>query len=469
MDALVAGCSYPFHMPTDSVDIAPWTQIEQVIDAGEPARLEAFLKRLAPADTPYAINRLSEPHQTKLLSMVRPELAAQLMEHLEDAQAADLIEELPPPGAAAIVDEMDSDDQADILFELDRDDAEAILNHMNPAEAADARRLASFAPDTTGGLMISEYLAYRTDQSVGDVLDDLRDHVDAYSEFDVQYIYATDGKGLLKGLIRIRDIVLAPGHDLLATIMQVDPAHANVSDSVDVLANAFDRYSFNALPVTDAAGRLVGVVRRAAAEEALGERSDRTLLRFGGIVAGEELRSMGLASRAARRLLFLVPNVLLMVLSISVIAFFEDLVLQQVIALAIFLPLVAGIAGSAANQALAVSIRELSLGVTRPRDMGWVLSRETQVGLINGAVLAVVVFAVVMAMRRDTNLAFVVAASIPLTILLAVIVGGAGPLLLHRINIDPAMASGPIITTVVDFFGFLLVLSIAWWTLGHLL
>ena len=178
---------------------------------------------------------------------------------------------------------------------------------------------------------------------------------------------------------------------------------------------------------------------------------------------------MGLASRAARRLLFLVPNVLLMVLSISVIAFFEDLVLQQVIAMAIFLPLVAGIAGSAANQALAVSIRELSLGVTRPRDMGWVLSRETQVGLINGAVLAVVVFAVVMAMRRDTNLAFVVAASIPLTILLAVIVGGAGPLLLHRINIDPAMASGPIITTVVDFFGVLLVLSIAWWTLGHLL
>lgn len=146
--------------------------MEQFVDEGDADRLEAFLRLMAPGDTPHAINRVSEEYQTKLLSIVRPDLAARLMEHLADAQVADLIEELPPEGAAAIIDEMHSDDQADILYELNDVDAEVMLRHMDPAEAADARRLVSFAPDTAGGLMISEYLAYRTDQSVGDVLNE---------------------------------------------------------------------------------------------------------------------------------------------------------------------------------------------------------------------------------------------------------------------------------------------------------
>ena len=457
-------------MAEPTSDIEPWQQLEQIIDSGNVAHLEALLQLLAPSDTPYTISRLDEDHQTRMLSMVRPDLAAQLIEHLDDAHAADLIEELAPRGAAAIVDELDSDDQADILGELDRDEAEAILTHMDPQEAADARQLVRYEPDTAGGVMITEYLSYHVDQSVRDVLDDLRDHVQEYADYDVQYVYATDDAGVLRGLIKIRDVVLTPGTQPLASIMNANPTLVNADLSIDDLEDIFDRYAFNAIPVVDQQQHLVGVVRRAAVEEAHGERAERDLMRVSGIVAGEELRSMPLASRSLRRLAYLVPNILLMIISISVIAAFEDLVLKDVISLAIFLPLVAGVAGSAGNQALAVSIRELSLGVAKTNDTLRVLVKELQVGVVNGLVVGAVVFVVAYAMRGDPYLALVVGAALPATVIVSVALGGTVPLILHRLRIDPAMASGPIITTLIDFFGFFSVLGLAWLmidTLNH--
>ena len=435
------------------------------LDAGNIDHLEAFLQLLAPGETAYTLNRLDEQKRTQLLSQVRPELAAHLIEHFDDAHAADMIDQLEPQGAAAIVDELESDEQADILTELDDEDAEAILTHMDPAEARDARRLASYQPDTAGGIMITEYLVYRTDTAVADVLEDLRDNHEAYAEYDAQYVYAIDESGRLEGLIHIRDIVLSPGRVKLADLLNPELAKVHVDDQLDQLEDMFDRHRFNAIPVVDQGDELVGVIRRAAVEEAHGEQADRALLRVGGIIAGEELRSMQLVSRSLRRLAYLVPNVLLMMISVSVIAMFEQLVLREVISLAIFLPLVAGVAGSAGNQAVAVSIRELSLGVAIPADVGRVIVKEIQVGVINGLVLAAVVFGIVLTMRQDAHLAAAVSAAVPMIIIISVALGGSVPLILRRLNIDPAMASGPIITTVVDFLAFLLVLTIAFFIL----
>lgn len=449
-------------MASSSTDTLPWEQLAEIIDSGNAEHLEAFVHLLPPSDTAYTINRLDEEHQTKLLSTVTPELAAQLMDHLADAQVADLIEELPPKGAAAIVDEMDSDDQADVLWELDDDDAEAILKHMDPAEAKDARRLVRYDPGTAGGIMISEYLCYNTTQAVGDVLQDLRDHAEEYNEYDVQYVYTVDQTGRLRGLIKIRDVVLRPSTTSLESIMIKDPVSILTDDHIKDLEDVFDHHSFNAIPVVDSEQRLVGVVRRDAVEEAHGEQADRTLLRVSGLIAGEELRSMAVGSRSIRRLAYLVPNILLMVISVSVIAAFKDIVLKDVIALAVFLPLVAGVAGSAANQAVAVSIRELSLGLAKPNDGFRVLLKESQVGVINGLVLGVLGLGVAYLMEGNFYLALAVASAIPLTVLFSVILGGTGPLILRGLNVDPAMASGPIITTLIDFFGFFLVLGIAW-------
>jgi magnesium transporter len=326
-------------MSEQTVNIAPWEQLDRIIDSDNVEHLETFLHLLPPEDTAYTLSHLEEEQLSKLILSVRPELAAQLIMHLADAQAADVIEELPPQPAAAIVDELGSDDQADVLAGMDAQDAEAILTHMDPQEAADARRLVEHEPDTAGGIMITEYLAFTTDRSVAGVLADLRHNVDEYAQYDVQYVYVTDAHGALRGNVRLRDLVLAPGDLPLEQIMRTDPVSVDVSDELEVLDSVFDRHPFEALPAVDDDGRLVGVVHRGAVEEAYGEESDRALMRFGGIIGGEELRSMRLLSRGLRRFAFLVPNIVLLLLSISVIWAFEAVVLAKVTSLFMFLPL----------------------------------------------------------------------------------------------------------------------------------
>ncbi|MEE9212460.1 MAG: magnesium transporter [Phycisphaeraceae bacterium] len=455
-------------MSDEQATLTPWDQVEQIVESGNAEHIEAFLQLLPPGEVAYTISRLDEQHRTRLLAMVDPEIAADLMEHLADEHAADLIEELPAEQAAAIVDEMDSDDQADVLGEMDEDDAAAILEKMDPQEAADARRLSRYAPDTAGGVMVTEYVSYFDHQLVDDVLDDLRRNAKKYAEYDVHYMYVINDLGKLLGVVRLRELVLAPGNAALTSVMKREPVSARVDTPVQELEDVFDHYNFTAVPVVDPQDRLVGVVHHAAVEEAHGEASDKALLRFGGIIAGEEFRTMPAATRSVRRLAFLIPNILLLLISVSVIALFEESTIKRVTALAIFLPLVAGLAGNAGNQAVAVSIRELSLGLVKPIDLTRVLFKEAGVGMINGLVLGLIVLLIAWAWQDDAYLGLVVGGAIPLTIVIAAALGGTIPLMLKGLKIDPAMASGPILTTCVDLFAFLSVLSLAYLMLHKL-
>jgi magnesium transporter len=226
------------------------------------------------------------------------------------------------------------------------------------------------------------------------------------------------------------------------------------------LGQLFDRHAFFGLPVVDEAGKLVGIVEKADFEEARGESAERTFLRFGGIVGGEELRSMPVGLRAARRLSFLTPNILLNILSSSVIAFYEG-TLQQVIALAVFLPILSDMSGCAGNQAVAVSIRELSLGVIKPRDFARVWWQEARIGIPNGIALGVLLAGVAYLWKGTPYLAGVVGIAMAINTLVAVSMGGLIPLGLRAVKLDPALAAAPILTTVTDMCGFFLSLSFA--------
>ena len=179
-----------------------------------------------------------------------------------------------------------------------------------------------------------------------------------------------------------------------------------------------------------------------------------------GIVGGDEVRSLPTATRSRRRLSWLSINIVLNIIAASVIAFYID-ILDQVIALAVFLPIISDMSGASGNQAVAVSMRELSLGLVRPRDVGWVWLKEISVGLINGTVLGVLIAIVAMIWDGSPYLGLVVGATLALNTLIAVSIGGTVPLFLKRLGVDPAIASGPILTTVTDICGFFLALTFA--------
>ena len=449
--------------PHAKTDANPVDALAALVDDGQPARLVDFLHALPPDETPYTLSHLDDARRRALFTQLAEhdaDLGADLLEHFDDVYAADLVSDLKVAAAAAIVDEMDSDEQADIIGELDEDEAEAILGALSPEEASDTRRRLRYDENTAGGLMITEYLHYPAQLTVEQVADDLRQHGEAYGEYEVRYIYVTDEHGGLAGTAPMRRLVIAPRGTSVAGLMAAYPFTVTVNTPTDELEDLFDRIDLSAVPVIDEAQKLCGVVQRAAVQEARGEAAEEDLAKAGGIVGGEELRSMPVLSRALRRLMFLVPIMLLMMVSAAVISLFRDTV-QRVPLIAAFLPLVAGLCGSGGNQAVAVSMREISLGLIKPADLVRVALLEALPALINGAALGILLFGVVFLWEHDATLALVIGAAVPTTILLAAVIGGAVPLVLRRTGLDPAMASGPVVTTLVDLAAYFTVLVLA--------
>lgn len=448
-------------MTDTPLDIESWEHLEQLIDAGDAAAMQDFYAQNSAHEVARAVNNLETHQQSRVLELLGPEIAADFIEELAPTLQADLIEDLHPQAAAAIVDEMPSDEQADVLSELDEDDATAILNEMDPDEAQDVRQLVGYAWDTAGGLMISEYLCFTDDMTVDDALADLRRNVEEYHEFDVQYLYVVERETeKLRGIGRIKDLVLARGDAPITSVLIDDAVSVNVADDLEALEAFFDRYDYYAVPVVDEHGRLVGAVRRTHVEEAWGERAEEQMLRMGGIITGEELRSMPMASRTLRRLAFLFPTMALALVAISVIAMFEETI-EQAPALAIFLPLVAGLCGASGNQAMAVSLRELSLGLVNPGDYARVALKEIAIGAVVGLCLGLAVFIVTMLMRGNPWLALIVAGAVPMTVVVSTMVGGAIPLILRAAGVDPAMVASSLVTMTADVFGFFTVLAFA--------
>jgi magnesium transporter len=214
------------------------------------------------------------------------------------------------------------------------------------------------------------------------------------------------------------------------------------------------------VPVVDNDNNLVGVILRSDVAEAEAERITKEHLESQGIVGGDELRTMPVLLRARRRLSWLSVNVLLNIVAASVIAWHQE-VLSSVIALAVFLPIISDMSGCTGNQAVAVSMRELSIGVITPREVWRVWRQEISVGLINGLVLGILVALAAILWKGNVYLGLVVGLALLVNTLIAVSIGGTVPLLLKGMKIDPALASGPILTTITDMAGFFLALTFA--------
>lgn len=445
---------------TDQQHPEPVEALHSAIVDADREGASSCLDQLSPSESARAVSRLGEDDQSQLLALLPDEDAADLLESLPESHAAQLIGHLQTSDAAKILNEVDSDEQADILARVPDPTAEAILAQMDPAEADDARRLMQYAPDTSGGLMISEYLAYVENLRVKDVLADLRRNARRYRDYDVQYAYVVTNDGKLVGVLPLRDLLLADPGDSIASLMIKDPRAVPTDATLESLERFFDRHPLFGVPVVKPDGKMVGVVRRQDVEEAAEQRAGRAMLKLTGILGGEELRTMPLRLRSFRRLSWLSINIILNIIAASVIAMYQD-TLAQVIALAVFLPIISDMSGCSGNQAVAVSMRELTLGMIRPTEFLRVLYKETAVGLVNGFVLGMLLGTIAFVWKGNLALSVVVASALFFNTIVAVCIGGAVPLLLRAIKQDPALASGPILTTITDMCGFFLVFSLA--------
>ena len=440
--------------------LIPAQTLAELLKTRDSTAVTDYIELLSPSDTARAISRLSEAERLQLFELLSPEDAAVMIEEISDTQAADLVEEMSSEQAAAIIEEMSSDHQADLLAEMDDDTSQAILSKMHRREANEARQLLQYEPDVAGGLMISEFLVYRTTNTIQNVLDDLQENQVKYANYHVQYFYVVDSDRRLAGVVRLNDLLFPARHTMLKDTMIKSPLSVPVQADLRELHDFFEEHHLFGVPVVEENRRLVGVVLPAAIEEAVSKQKTRTFLKLSGIIGGEEFRTMPLLNRSGRRLSWLSLNIVLNIMAASVIAMYQD-TLAAVIALAVFLPMVSDMSGCSGNQAVAVSMRELALGLVRPGEILWVLGKEIKVGLINGLVLGLLLAGVALVWNGNPWLGVVVGSALAANTVVSVMLGGMLPLLLKRMKLDPALVSSPLLTTVTDMCGFFFVLSFA--------
>lgn len=436
--------------------------LAEQLDAGDSAGAARAYEAADPGPdaTRALFARLSVEDATRLLGSIADRAKSlEVLRWLPEEQIGAILAAMSPGDAAHLLVALPSDERADLIAAVEDDEQRRAIQAAFPdAAKADVARLLAYPPDTAGGLMETEFLALPAGDTVREAIRTLRAGQERYATIGVQYLYIVDGEGRLVGVVPVRDLLLGVEEATLGSLVKSAPATVNDRADMETLIEAFDEHAYMALPVVDERGVMLGVVSRADLFEAEHEEAEEAFRVSQGIVGGEELRSMPIVMRLRRRGAWLGVNLILCLGGAAVIGLYKD-TLASAIVVAAVLPVVSATSGNAAMQAAAVSIRELTLGIIDPGAWRRVLVHELMMAGLMALPLGAAVGALAKLWGAGWGIGVAVAAAMAINALLAVGIGAVTPLVLRRLHVDPALASGPICTTVADVLGFALVLS----------
>jgi magnesium transporter len=438
-------------------------KVRRMVDLVRTGEITVFVRRareFEPADLADVLAALDEHDRLTVVQALPPELSSQaLVEMPEASLAEDTLTSLAPERAAEIVEELEDDDAADILGDLPRADQERILSTLE--HRADVERLLRYDQKTAGGRMTTHVVTVRDTASVGEALEEIRRQAEAVTEF--YQVFVLDRVGRLVGVLPFKDLVVSRPERKVREFMA--PVEATVGPEVhqEEVARLLARYNLPSLAVVDDRGHLLGRVTFDDVIDVVEDESTEDLLRFGGVSAGEALAA-GWREAVRSRLPWLCLNLLTAFLAGGVVYLFQGTV-QRTVALAIWMPIIAGMGGNAGTQALAVTVRRLALGLIPTHLFVRVVGKEVLVGVVNGLAIGAVVWLVAALMGEQGRLGLVVFLAMAGNLLVAGFAGGFIPVVLERYRIDPAIASSIFVTTFTDVCGFLLLLGLAGWLL----
>lgn len=422
-----------------------------------------------PREVAEQIEDLAPSDGAAVLEDLPAELSADVTEYLDPRTAADVLVEMPPdraavvlqdmqvPEAAMVLSEMHPDDRVDILEQVPTEQREQLMGQMSAAEAAETRHLAQYEPDTAGGIMTTEVTALSEDFSVEQAISELRRLSEALEQ--MFYVYVVDKRGHLVGVLSMRDLILARPDRQLSHIMNGDVLSVPVNMDQEEVARLFRKYDYLAMPVVDDHHRLVGIITVDDVVDVIEEEATEDVQVMFGAGAEERLTSSWRFS-FSRRFWWLLVNLVTAFLAAAVVLSFEDTI-QGFVALAVYMPVVAGMGGNASAQAMSVAIRGIAVGrVDRPL-LRQVIERETIVGLLTGLIMGVITAMVALLLHHSPMLGVVVGLALVINLTLACVNGALFPFLMKRMGFDPAQSATIFATTVTDVAGFLSLLGLA--------
>ncbi len=437
-------------------------RLRAALERDDLAGAAAIIEALRPADQAELFSELDDEDQVALLPQLNPADSADILEEMDEEEAAELVASLPTETVIRIVDEMEPDEAADLLGDISPDQAQAVLAGLEDPD--EVRPLLIHPDDSAGGLMTSEFLALRRRMTAAEAIQTIRDwRPEAETPY---YLFVVDGQRRLCGVVSLRQLIVADPTTPLEQIMDPEVIHVQVGTDQEECARLMARYDLLALPVVDANNVLLGVVTIDDVVDVLEDEATEDIQRLGGAQPLDRpYLDTSIFTVFRKRIGWLLILFVTESLTGSVLRHFED-ELKAVVALSFFVPLLIGTGGNAGSQTTSTIIRALAVGDIDLGDALRSLWHELRIGLLLGLGMATFAFVRALTWGSTTDLALTVSLAILTIVIWANGLGSVLPLLAARFKIDPAIVSGPVMSTLVDATGLFIYFTIARVVLG---
>ncbi|WP_114311521.1 magnesium transporter [Thermus caldifontis] len=435
--------------------------LRQALREGDTLALQKILEEIHPQDLLALWDELEGEHRYVVLTLLPKDRAAEVFSHLGPEEQAEYLKTLPPWRVQELLEELSLDDLADALQAVEEEDPELfrrLKEALDPETRAEVEELTQYEEDEAGGLMTPEYVAVREGMTVEEVIRFLRRA--APDAETIYYIYVVDEVGRLKGVLSLRDLIVADPRTKVAEIMNPKVVFARTDTDQEEVARLMADYDFTVLPVVDEEGVLVGIVTVDDVLDVIEEEATEDIHRLAAVDVPDLVYSQ--ASPIAlwlARVRWLVILILTGMVTSSILQGFENL-LEAATALAFYVPVLLGTGGNTGNQSATLIIRALATRDLDLRDWRRVLFKESLVGSLLGLTLAMLLLGKVF-LDGHAPLAPAVGLALFLLVLFANLVGAMLPVVLRRLGVDPALVSNPLVATLSDISGLLIYLSVA--------
>ena len=395
----------------------------------------------------------------KIFEFLSPKEVANFFDQLDidDEDYEDLFDKINATYASHVLEEMSYDNSVDILNELSKSKVASLLTLMDKDEANEIKALLHYEEDTAGGIMTTEDISLKTTTPVKEALMHVKEQ--APDAETIYVIFAVNEAGQLVGVLSLRDLIVAENDSYIEDVMSERVISVNVADDQENVAQVMRDYDFIAVPVVDYQNHLLGIITIDDILDVMDEEASEDYSRLAG-VSDIDSTSDSVVKTATKRLPWLIVLTFLGMITATILGSFED-TLSKVALLAAFIPIISGMSGNSGTQSLAVSVRNISTGEINEQSKFRIALREAGSGFLSGLICAIVLFLIIVVIYRQPLLALIVGGSLTCAMTVGTLVGSMIPLLMNKLKIDPAVASGPFITTINDIVSMLIYFGLA--------
>lgn len=445
-------------------------QLNALIDQKDVQGVARMIADRHPADIAELVSDLKAPEALFILQQLDDETAADVLVELDEDQRGDLLELMPNEEIADKIEQMDADDAVDVIQELDEEDREEVISHIDDVEqAGDIVDLLQYGEDTAGGYMSTEMVVVNENMSMPDCIKAMREQAEDMDE--IYNIYVVDDDNRLKGIFPLKTTITNPSASRIKHVMEPDPISVKTDTPIEDVALDFEKYDLVAMPVVDSIGRLVGRITVDDIIDLVREQSERDYQLASGISTDIETDD-NIFRQVRARLPWLLIGLAGGILNARILGGSEENLLSVLPGIAFFIPLIGGTGGNVGTQSSAIVVQGLANGSLELQQSGKHMLKELGFALIIAVVISAMIYAYNSVFPSDSDRATITSLAVSISlfcvIMFASLFGAMVPIILEKLKIDPALATGPFIQVTNDIVGMSIYMAVSTWLIGAL-